>query len=240
MHQPNDPRFQIYSLSERAITIAFGTEISESLLIKVTNCQKLLAEQPFHGFITAVPAYGNITVYYEPLITIKSNLRGKSCLEKVSNYITDLLAQPVTENTTPSNTITIPVCYDDECGPDIAEVAKHHNITINDVIRLHSSAIYKVYMIGFLPGFAYMGGLNIKLATPRKATPRKIVPAGSVGIAGQQTGVYPLDSPGGWQLIGKTPISLFNINNTTPSFLKAGDDVIFKPITANEFKTWAG
>ena len=121
-------------------------------------------------------------------------------------------------------------------GPDLEYVAEFHHLTIEEVISLHSAAVYKVYMIGFIPGFAYMGGLPAKLDTPRKDSPRKAVPAGAVGIAGKQTGIYPLETPGGWQIIGQTPIKLFDENRQPPAFLKAGDRIKFEPISLSGFE----
>lgn len=232
--------FRCYSLNERAITVEFGNAISAAILDTVTEYNQLLNRSPFPGFITTTPAYTTLTVFYDPLITANSALPGKSCLEKVSNYLYNLSMQPVKNNIKTGITVTVPVCYGGAYGPDLAEVASLHQLSVDAVISLHSNAVYKVYVIGFLPGFAYLGGLDERLATPRKATPRKIVAAGSVGLAGLQTGIYPIQSPGGWQIIGRTPLCLFDIRNSPPALLKAGDNIIFKPISENEFKTLAG
>jgi inhibitor of KinA len=134
--------------------------------------------------------------------------------------------------------IVIPVCYGGEFGPDLKEVAQYHGLTEEEVIHIHSHGEYKVYMIGFVPGFAYLGGLSPKIATPRRTTPRTMIPTGSVGIAGGQTGIYPLATPGGWQIIGRTPLSLFRPNHRQPSLLRAGDIVRFQPITEKEYRMW--
>jgi inhibitor of KinA len=230
-----DKAFKIYYLSEFAVTVEFGQKIAENLLNAVNRLNELLYRQPFTGFRTTVPAYSTLTVFYDPVLVIKSNLTGTSCFEKVSAYLNDLNLQKKTANLVKGDTIIIPVCYGENFGPDLEEVASLHQISTGDVIKLHSAATYKVYMIGFVPGFAYLGGMDERLATPRKATPRKSVPAGAVGIAGQQTGVYPLATPGGWQIIGQTPVRLFDMNRRQPSLLKPGDTVLFKPIGLNEF-----
>jgi inhibitor of KinA len=134
--------------------------------------------------------------------------------------------------------VVIPICYGSSYGPDLDDVAAMHNLSSEAVISIHSAATYMVYMIGFVPGFAYLGGMHKVLASPRKATPRAAVPAGSVGIAGEQTGIYPLNTPGGWQIIGRTPLSMFNTHRTQPALLKAGDRVQFKPINTSQFKQY--
>lgn len=138
----------------------------------------------------------------------------------------------------PSRTVVIPVCYGGEFGPDLEEVARFHGMTEDEVIAIHAQGRYRVYMIGFAPGFAYLGGLSPEIATPRRATPRTHVPAGSVGIAGNQTGVYPLATPGGWQIIGRTPLALFRPHHEEPSLLRAGDIVQFCPITEEQYRMW--
>jgi inhibitor of KinA len=228
--------FDIYSLSEKAITIEFGGNISEDLLQKITSFNQLVHQYPFAGFCTTVPAYTTLSIFFDPIKVSQSELFGATCFEKVSNYVNELKNKEGNTIVLIANKITIPVCYDDIFGPDIQEVASLNRLTIEEVIHLHSSALYKVYMIGFIPGFAYLGGMDAQLNTPRKATPRKAVPSGAVGIAGQQTGIYPLETPGGWQIIGQTPLKLFDANRMQPSLLKAGDQVVFKSIDLQEFR----
>jgi len=232
----SDPKLPIYSLSEQVVTIEFGWEISRDTLEVITRFDQSLSQNPFPGFIASVPAYTSLSVFFDPVRVIQSSdMPGAACFEKVSGYLSGLYEKQENTTTASGNIVTIPVCYDAELGPDIAEVAKSHKLTVDAVIQLHSSAEYSVHMIGFMPGFAYLGGMTDLLDTPRKGTPRSAVPAGSVGIAGKQTGIYPLQTPGGWQLIGQTPVKLFDVNRPQPSLLKAGDRVIFKPITRLEF-----
>jgi len=230
-----DQSFRIYYLSEHALTIEFGQEIAEHIFRKVHGFNNLLYRQPFPGFVTTVPAYATLTIYYDILKVAAADMAGMDCFEKVSGYLTMLANAQKNTPVPKSAPIAIPVCYGGDLGPDIDEVASLNQLSAQEVIQLHSAATYLVYMIGFVPGFAYMGGLDEKLATPRKTTPLKAVPAGSVGIAGQQTGIYPLQSPGGWQIIGQTPLVLFDVHRPQPSLLKAGDRVIFKSISLQEF-----
>jgi inhibitor of KinA len=233
-------QLQIYSLSEQAVTIEFGHEMSEDLLQVITNFHLLISQNPFPGFYTAVPAYTTLSVFFDPVKVIQSpELTGRDCFEKVSGYLSLLKERLKHTPPTQSDTISIPVCYGGEFGPDINDIANLHNLTVDEVIRLHSFTEYKVYMIGFVPGFAYLGGLIDLLESPRKATPRSAVPAGAVGIAGKQTGVYPLKTPGGWQIIGQTPVKMFDATRSQPSLLKAGDRVVFEPIEISEFNRLA-
>jgi inhibitor of KinA len=234
----NNPGFEIYYLSEQAITIEFGNQISGDTLQQITGFNALLHQQPFQGFISTVLAYTTLTVFFNPSLVIKSPLPGKDCFTKVSNYLQLLKIEPSNQLTIPKNLITIPVCYGGTFGPDLEELASLHHLTTQEVINLHSSAVYKVYMIGFVPGFAYLGGMNSQLATPRKPIPRSSIPSGSVGIAGEQTGIYPLETPGGWQLIGQTPLLLFDAKRLQPALLKPGDEVKFAPISYREFNRY--
>ncbi|WP_255547598.1 5-oxoprolinase subunit PxpB [Mucilaginibacter sp. dw_454] len=227
--------FSIYYLSECAVTLEFGQSINLQLLDAVSAYNQLLHQQPFHGFNTAIPAYTTLTVLFDPVVVSQADLSGATCFDKVSNYLQRLNQHQKELKETTATRIAIPVCYGSDYGPDLQEVADLHRLSIEEVIEIHSQAVYKVYMIGFVPGFAYLGGLDERLETPRKSSPRKKVPAGSVGIAGMQTGIYPMQTPGGWQLIGRTPVKLFDVNRAQPSLLKAGDEIMFTPITEKEF-----
>jgi inhibitor of KinA len=169
---------------------------------------------------------------------VNSSLPGKNSCHKVCTYL-----QELNEQYRPSSIavegeiISIPVCYGGALGPDIEYVAEYHRLTVDEVIAVHSSAVYKVHMIGFIPGFAYMGGLNSRLETPRKPVVAK-VPAGAVGIAGKQTGIYPLETPGGWQIIGQTPLKLFDARQDPPALLKASDRVKLEQIIFSDFERY--
>ncbi len=232
-----DENFTIYYLSEQAITVELGQEIGQEILKRLRQLDNLIHQNPFPGFRTTVPAYTTLSVFFNPIQTGKNlNFPGRNCFEKVSAYIRQLKNEHGNHEISTVKTVTIPVCYGGNFGPDLEEVAKLSNLTVKEVISLHSSAVYEVYMIGFVPGFAYLGGMPELLSTPRKLTPRKAVPVGSVGIAGKQTGIYPLETPGGWQIIGRTPFQLFDARRSSPALLKTGDFVAFKPITHQEYQ----
>jgi inhibitor of KinA len=227
--------YHLYALSEKVITIQFGDSICKATSDKITQLNKLINEHPFIGLETTLIAYTTLSIFYDPIQLLSSNLKGVTCLEKLSNYIQAQYRAIQSTTNDNANIFEIPVCYHESFGLDLDEVAGHAKLSIEEVIAMHTEATYTVYMIGFLPGFAYMGGLNQQLATPRKQTPRLHVPAGSVGIGGEQTGIYPLTSPGGWQIIGRTPAMMFNLENEQPSLLQPGDKVVFKPIELEEF-----
>ncbi|ARK22487.1 MULTISPECIES: 5-oxoprolinase subunit PxpB [Sporosarcina] len=225
-------------LGDSAIIIQLGEGIHPSIHQQVKNLSYLLEEYPFDGFIESVPAYNSLAVYYSPYVVHQSKngfqLDGTP-LEKVTDYIQTLAAQiselPVTEG----RLVEIPVLYGGEFGPDLHIVAETHGMTIEEVIEIHTTPEYLVYMIGFAPGFPFLGGLDERIATPRKLTPRTSIPPGSVGIAGKQTGVYPLETPGGWQIIGRTPTDLFMPDMSPPSLLQSGDKIKFCPMTQEEY-----
>ena len=231
------PSFNIHFLSESAVTIEFGQEIDEMTFNRVHQLDELVNRLPFEGFIATVPAYTSLAIFYDTIQVVQAKqLYGLNSFERISNYLIELQQQAIPINEIKKEPIHLPICYEEELGPDLAYVASYHNISTQELIKLHSSTTYKVYMIGFVPGFAYLGGTPSLLETPRKKIPRKQVPAGSVGIAGKQTGIYPLESSGGWQIIGCTPLRLFDINRSSPSLLRAGDEVIFDTIDLREFK----
>lgn len=187
----------------------------------------------FTGFGEAVPAYSSLAVFYDVVAIRKYHPAETSAFDFVKKHTELLIAgldHTVTENR--ETIMTIPVYYN---GADLNVIASLHNISVAEVISIHAERIYRVYMIGFLPGFAYMGKLDERIATPRKATPRNIVPAGCVGIAGFQTGIYPFSSPGGWQLIGQTPLKIFDREKINACLFKAGDNVKFISISKEEF-----
>ncbi|WP_143706051.1 5-oxoprolinase subunit PxpB [Emticicia sp. TH156] len=220
MEQP----YRIFSLSDSSITIDFGSVIDEAVNTRVAQLLDYCKENPFVGFSEAVPAYASLTVFYDVIQVRNAYADSPTAYALVENYLVEALNKLNIATSTSPNLIEIPVIYN---GEDIAFVAEHHQLSIEEVIQIHSAATYRVYMMGFLPGFAYLGGMDARIATPRRASPRTSVPAGSVGIAGRQTGIYPLASPGGWQLIGHTNTPLFDMNAQPPTLLKAGDLVRF-------------
>ena len=231
--------FSIDSLNEKAICIETGNNISPENHQRVLSLQQFIHQLFIPGFIETVPAYCSLTIYYNPLAVIHSVPESKTGVSKwMINYLQNELNnwQPGYFSSSAKKIIEIPVCYDDEYGLDINEVAQHHQTSKEEIIRRHTSQAYHVYMMGFSPGFPYMGILNDDLATPRKNQPRLNVPAGSVAIAGIQTGIYPLQSPGGWNIIGRTPLKLFDKKNTNPFLLNTGDEIKFVTVTKDAFE----
>ncbi|MCT2537229.1 5-oxoprolinase subunit PxpB [Aquibacillus koreensis] len=218
-------------LSEQAIIVEFGDQWSVEIYEQILQLSKKLTLTPFPGFIEAVPAYTTLTIYYDLRI---SEPRSFSHLCRVIDSYFQQTDQHIKE----PRTIAIPVCYDRTLGPDLDEVAQTNNLTIEKVIQLHTEPTYNVCFLGFSPGFPFLSGMNTSIATPRKSTPRKQVAAGSVGIAGVQTGVYPSPSPAGWQIIGRTPVSLLKLTEDPPTLLHPGDRVQFYSITKQQFDAW--
>lgn len=221
-----------YSLSECAITIEWSNKMSILVYEQITSFNLLLNEHPFTGFTETVPAYNTITVFYQPELMIPFD---KSPSVFVKSHIEKLIAEKSIRTSFNKNFVSIPVCYDEEFGPDLSYISETKGISVQQVIATHLQKEYHVYMMGFLPGFSYMGEVDDTIAVARKPSPRAIIEKGSVGIAGNQTGIYPLSSPGGWQIIGRTPYSLFDIEKEDPFFLKTGDKVHFDSITKEEF-----
>lgn len=216
-----------YPLGDQAIVIQLGDEISESILRYITSICNFLEEYSFEGFTEYVPAFTTVTIFYDPLVTD---------YETVVPLMEEMLeAIHEDDGAVEPTTIDIPVLYGGVQGPDLSIVAAHSGISEEEVISLHTSSEYLVYMIGFAPGFPYLGGLDERIATPRKESPRLQISAGSVGIGGGQTGIYPIETPGGWQIIGQTPLNLFNVHSTQPALLKAGNRLRFFAITEAEF-----
>ncbi|MGU3397456.1 5-oxoprolinase subunit PxpB [Priestia aryabhattai] len=231
----------ISPLGDSALVITFGDSIQYDIHKQIKTCKDSIELNPFPGFIECVPAFTNLTIFYNPLEVVaavkkKEKKEFVSPFKVVSSILQSKLENEQTEKELDHRTVSIPVCYGGEYGPDLEYVARHHNLTPEEVTSIHSEGEYLAYMIGFAPGFPFLGGLSEKIATPRRSSPRTSIPAGSVGIAGMQTGVYPISTPGGWQLIGQTPIKLFLPEQNPPSLLQAGDIVKFEPISKEEYQ----
>jgi len=228
-------KIEFIPLSESAILISFGNSIHPATHETLIDAKNKIEANPFIGFIETVPAYNSLAVYYNPL-DVKREVESISIA--VTNQLKHILENTKQVNTTTTNkSITeIPVCYDDEYGIDLQEISQQLKLSKSEIIHLHISQLYKVFMIGFTPGFPYMGILNEQLFTKRKLQPRTSVPEGSVAIAGNQTGIYPLSTPGGWNIIGRTFLKLFDKEKENPFLLKAGDKVKFISVSGKEFK----
>jgi KipI family sensor histidine kinase inhibitor len=222
-----EPRFLI--AGDSALVVEFGDEISEEVNRKVHTLADVLRKRSLLGLGELVPTYRSLLIHYDPLCL--------SCGE-VKATVSEALQEAGGKPTLELRVVEVPVVYGGEFGLDIQFVAEQNGLSVEEVIALHSGADYTVYMLGFSPGFAYLGGLPEVLATPRLPTPRKLVPAGSVGIAGAQTGIYPIATPGGWRLIGRTPLRLFDPAQEPPVLLRPGDRLRFVPISGEEFRTY--
>jgi len=220
----DDAQFQ--RASDQSLLICFGQEITLDAHERVRKLLQLLESEPLAGIRNLHPAYCSVLVKFDAL-----KWRHEELEQLLGKYLHRL--QDVTLPET--RQVEIPVCYGGEHGPDLEEVGALHAMTPQQVIDLHSSTTYFVYFLGFVPGFAYLGELPKPLVTPRLPTPRRSVPPGSVGIAGSQTGVYPVATPGGWRLLGRTPMSLFQPNQNGLSLLSIGDRVRFHSISAKQF-----
>lgn len=218
-------RFRI--VGDRGLLMEYGDVIDPVVNQKVRSISIVAKQDMPPGVIEIIPAYRSIMIIYNPSVTKPQKLQDAFIsLEKRLTVI----------DITPPKTIEIPVCYGGKLGPDIQVVAENNNISVSDVIRLHSKPEYIIYMIGFAPGFPFLGGLPETLHTPRLKTPRTNVPQGSVGIANKQTGIYPAKSPGGWQLIGRTPLKLFDPARSNPILYQAGDRIRFISISEDEYQ----
>lgn len=226
---PSVSSVDLMPLGDTAVVVQFGRTINPETHRKVKNLATYLERHPFCGMVEYIPAFTTVTVFYDPL---------RLPYQTVCRKLEQIVAELGDAADSRPRIVEIPVCYGGELGPDLEFVADHNGLTPDEVIAIHSGGEYLVYMIGFAPGFPYLGGLSDRIAAPRRPSPRLAIPAGSVGIAGMQTGVYPIETPGGWQLIGRTPLALFRPDEDPPSLLQAGDIVRFRPISREEFDAW--
>ncbi len=217
----------VYRLAgDTGLLVEFGEGIDPKVNAKVRTMTRALENKMPVGVREIIPTYRSILLVYDPATTTPKTLC--PLIEQVENSLKNLDIKP-------ARIVEIPVCYGKEFGPDIENVQKAHALTTDQVIQRHSTPAYLIYMVGFTPGFPFLGGLDATLYTPRLTTPRMHVPQGSVGIANNQTGMYPIASPGGWQIIGRTPLKLFAPNRSNPFLYKAGDKIKFIPISEREY-----
>jgi KipI family sensor histidine kinase inhibitor len=208
-------------MGDRSLLVELGETISPDVNRRVQELMLQLQQARLPGVSEFAPGYRSLLVVFDPLKLSPPELKAR---------ITEIASRPGSGGLPPAKLLTVPVFYGGEYGPDLEGVAGHLGISTDEVIRLHAATIYRVYMIGFTPGYPYMGELPAALAVPRRSTPRTRVPKGSVGIAQRQTGIYSVESPGGWQIIGWTPIELFDPVRPLPSLLEMGDRVKFEPV----------
>ena len=234
----NSDEFIISPLGDSALIIDFGNIIDEIINKKILTFFHTIKQLSLPCIKDVVPAYSSLVVHYDILIVKQAAVTDKTAYEILNEEIKKIIDNIINSPAASSRIIKIPICYAENFALDINDIAKEKKLPVDEIILLHTSKKYRVYMIGFLPGFAYMGEIDKQIEMPRKPQPRIKVEAGSVGIAGLQTGIYPLDSPGGWQIIGKTPLQLFNKQKNDPVLLQPGDEIEFYSITENEFTNY--
>jgi inhibitor of KinA len=217
------------SAGDSALVVEFEERVDPRVNARTIAFAEAVQAAQIAGVRDVVPTYRSVAIYYDPLRTDSAALM--TLIEREAGV-------PAPDSSVASAPVRIPVCYGAELGPDLAVVAAFGNMSEEEVVRLHTAATYRVFMLGFVPGFAYLGIVDQRIAMPRRSAPRVRVPVGSVGIAGVQTGVYPAETPGGWQLIGRTPTKPFDPAREPPFLMKAGDSVQFYPIDRAEFDRW--
>jgi inhibitor of KinA len=237
---------QITPLGDSALIVRLRDQFEdapEETVDEVLRAFHQLQNAAIPGIVELAPAYTSIAVFFDPIATAKPSARPDQPFEWLAERVRGVVAAGAERGRRGKTRkgdvrpVEIPVCYDLEFAADLEDVARHAQISTKEVVNLHTSAEYRVACIGFVPGFPFLAGLPKTLATPRRATPRKEIPPGSVGIGGAQTGIYPLPSPGGWNLIGRTPLKLFEPGKDPPTVLCAGDRVRFRAITRQEFES---
>jgi len=215
------PAPRILDAGDSCLVVEFGSAVDRELNAKVQSLKAALASKPVGGIVELVPTYRSLAVYYDPTRIDRATLK---------DLLEERAADLGTGGREGGRVVAIPVCYGGAYGPDLDNVCTHTKLSPEEVIARHTGRDTYCFMLGFTPGFAYLGGMDETLATPRLENPRAVIPAGSVGIAGKQTGIYPIDSPGGWQLIGQTPLSIFDPLRKPPTLIEAGDWVRFEAV----------
>jgi len=214
-------------MGESGVLIHFEQKISPATSAKIRRFISKLDELKHPAVIEVLPAYATVCIVYEPLLTDYAALK---------SFLSEILDNSGNDEAKSANVFEIPVLYNKETGPDLDFVAEHSGLSVHEIISIHTATEYLIYMLGFAPGFPYLGGMDERIAAPRLKVPRQKIVPGSVGIAGSQTGMYPLESPGGWQLIGQTPVKLYDPHRNPPVYYNAGDYIKYRAINENEFK----
>ncbi|MCQ2452228.1 MAG: 5-oxoprolinase subunit PxpB [Oscillospiraceae bacterium] len=218
---------RILVAGDSSLLIEFKQEINPEINRKIAALVQLIREQHIEGIVDMIPTYCSLLINYDPRVIL---------YDALAERLKGLLKIEVAAGSDRKKIYEIPVCYGGAYGPDLSVIAEHAGLSEEEVIRIHSSQDYLIYMLGFLPGFTYLGGLDERIHTPRLKNPRVRIEAGSVGIGGSQTGIYPMDSPGGWNLMGMTPVKTYDPNREVPILVEAGDYIRFVPIDEAEYK----
>lgn len=226
---------QITPLGDDALVVELGGAIDDATHRRVQAAWRALEAAALPAVKELVPAFTTVTVFYDPGAAVKAGAPAAGIADWLGGLVRERLNHPPTTETPEPRVVDVPVCYGGDFGPDLARVAAHARLPPGEVVRRHAASEYVVHLIGFAPGFPYLGGLPEELHTPRLATPRTTVPPGSVAIGGAQTGIYPLATPGGWNLIGRTPLRIFRPAHRPPVLLAVGDRVRFHAISPEAF-----
>ena len=234
----NADEFSISPLGDSALIIQYGNVIDEGINKKILSLFHTIKHLSLPAVKDVVPAFSSLVIHYDVTKARGNGPAEITAYEFIKEAISEIIRRNTDVSTAPGNMIRIPVCYAQKFAPDIDLISQEKKLPVDEIIHLHTARKYRVYMIGFLPGFPYMGEVDDRISIPRKVQPRTKVAAGSVGIAGMQTGIYPFDSPGGWQIIGSTPVQLFNAEKANPVLLQPGDEVTFYSITEDEFANY--
>jgi inhibitor of KinA len=218
--------FRVVAAGDSALIVEFEERIDPAINVRAIAAAEAIHSAALGGVRDVVPTFRSVAVYFDPL---------RTDYERLLALVHEQSRHPPVPPEAAAAPLRIPVCYGGDLGPDLSAVARFGNISEDEAIRIHAGGTYRVFMLGFVPGFAYMGIVDERIAVPRHATPRVRVPAGTVGIAGVQTGIYPAETPGGWQLIGRTPVKPFDAARPQPFLMKAGDAVQFYGIDRDEY-----
>ncbi len=217
---------KILTAGDSSVLIQFGNTIDPEINYRISATVQIMREQHIVGVTDIIPAFCSLLINYDPRVI---------SYEKIKERLEGILKMDIKADARQKKVYEIPVCYGGEFGPDIQNIADHAGLSVEEVIQIHTSRDYLIYMLGFLPGFTYLGGLDERIHTPRLANPRIKIAAGSVGIGGSQTGIYPMDSPGGWQLMGMTPVKTYDPERETPILVEAGDYIRFVRVDEEEY-----
>jgi inhibitor of KinA len=234
MPEKTHDKYELRPLGDRALTIELGATVSAAVTARVRMLADKLWKTRIPGVRELVPAFCSLTVHYDPLV-LRDATGNRTAFDVLSVWLAEILSQEDDAVPEPMHLVEVPVCYGGEYGEDIEVICAAHDLTIEELIALHSAPTYFVGMLGFAPGFPYLGGMDARLITPRRATPRPRVARGSVAIGGEHTGIYPFELPGGWHIIGRTPLTLFDLAHDPPSLFAVGDQVRFVPTVPTDF-----
>jgi len=217
---------RIKTAGDSSVLIEFGKSIDPDVNRRIAATVAMIREQHIEGIVDMIPTYCALLVNYDPRVILYDDL---------TERLKGVLKIEVSAGAGKKKVFEIPVCYGGKYGPDLHVIAENAGLSEDEVVKIHSSSDYLIYMLGFLPGFTYLGGLDERIHTPRLKNPRVKIDAGSVGIGGSQTGIYPLDSPGGWNLMGMTPVKTYDPNRMVPILVEAGDYIRFVPVNEEEY-----